>query len=257
MPSVARLNVTPVKATRLHHPVRVRLGPRGAEGDRAFFLVDGAGRRFSGPRAARMMAVRAEHDPEEGTLRFAFPDGTEVAGPADANGPALVADFWGRPVPARIVPGPWVEALSDFAGQALRVARPDRPGDAVDVHPVTIVSLASVEDLARRGGVDRRLDPGRFRMLVELEGCSAYEEDGWTGRLVAVGGAVLRAGGPVPRCAVTTKDPRTGETDFPTLEAIERVRGRTAGGKLPFGIYADVVEPGVVTVGDPVHLLQG
>jgi len=257
VPSVARLNVTPVKATRLHHPVRVRLGPRGAEGDRAFFLVDGAGRRFSGPRAARMMAVRAEHDPEEGTLRFAFPDGTEVAGPADANGPALVADFWGRPVPARIVPGPWEEALSDFAGQALRVARPDRPGDAVDVHPVTIVSLASVEDLARRGGVDRRLDPGRFRMLVELEGCSAYEEDGWTGRLVAVGGAVLRAGGPVPRCAVTTKDPRTGETDFPTLEAIERVRGRTAGGKLPFGIYADVVEPGVVTVGDPVHLLQG
>lgn len=257
MPSVARLNVTPVKATRLHHPVRVRLGPRGAEGDRAFFLVDGEGRRFSGPKAARMMAVRAEHDPEEGTLRLSFPDGTEVAGPAVASGPAVVADFWGRPVPARIVPGPWEAALSAFAGRPLRLARPERPGDAVDVHPVTIVSLASVDHLSSGGGADGRLDPGRFRMLIELDGCSPYEEDGWAGRLLAVGGAVLRAGGPVPRCAVTTKDPTTGETDFPTLEAIERVRGRTAAGKLPFGIYADVVEPGVVTVGDPVHVLDG
>ena len=256
MPSVARLNVTPVKSTRLHHPVRIRLGLHGAEGDRAFFLVDGEGRRFSGPRAARVMAVRAEHDPDEGTLRFAFPDGTEVEGPAEATGPPLVADFWGREVRARIVPGPWEEALSAFAGRPLRVARPDRAGDAVDVRPVTLVSLASVEDLARRGGADGRLDPGRFRMLIELEGCAPYEEDTWAGRLLAVGGAVIRADGPVPRCAVTTKDPQTGETDFPTLEAIERVRGRSAAGKLPFGIYADVVEPGEVTVGDPVHLIE-
>ncbi|HXF72277.1 MAG TPA: MOSC domain-containing protein [Actinomycetota bacterium] len=257
MPTVARLNVTPVKATRLHHPVRIRLGPRGAEGDRAFFLVDGEGRRFSGPRAARMMAVRAEHDPELGTLRFAFPDGTEVEGPARATGPALVADFWGRPVPARIVPGPWEEALSALAGEPLRVARPDRPGDAVDVRPVTLVSLASVDDLARRGGLAGRVDPGRFRMLVELEGCAPYEEDTWAGRMLVLGGAVVRAGGPVPRCAVTTKDPRTGETDLPTLRAIELARGRDPTGKLPFGIYADVVEPGEVTVGDPVHVLEG
>ena len=34
--------------------------------------------------------------------------------------------------------------------------------------------------------------------------------------------------GPVPRCVVTTQNPRTGEKDFDTLAALHRLRGENS-----------------------------
>ncbi|MFB3739652.1 MAG: MOSC domain-containing protein [Candidatus Velamenicoccus archaeovorus] len=256
MPHVARLNVTPVKSTRLHHPERIVLGPEGAEGNRTFFFVDQDGRRFSGDRKAPLMALWADHDLDEGSIRFRLPDGTEAEGHAAACGPALTVDFYGRPVPSHIVPGPWEAAISAYAERPVRLARPDRPGDAIDVRPVTLVSLASVDELSRQGGRSERVDPGRFRMLIEVDGVAPHEEDTWRGRRLRIGGAVVAAGDPVPRCVITTLDPSTGVRDFPTLSVIERYRGVSADRELLFGIYGDVLEPGEVAVGDPVELLD-
>jgi uncharacterized protein YcbX len=62
-------------------------------------------------------------------------------------------------------------------------------------------------------------------------------------------------GGQIPRCAVTTYDPDSGVRDFGTLHAIKRLRGENGAGKLPFGVYAEVVEPGTVRVGDEAEPL--
>ncbi|HZD79494.1 MAG TPA: MOSC domain-containing protein [Actinomycetota bacterium] len=256
MPSVARINITPVKSTTLHHPPCVELGPRGAEGDRRFFLVDGDGRRFSGDRKGPLLAVRADHDPATDRLRFRLPEGAEAEGPAAATGDALVVNFYGRDVPAHLVPGPWEGMLSAFVGRPVRLARPDRTGDALDVEPVTLVSLASVDELSRQGGSEGRVDPDRFRMLLEVDGCGPHEEDRWWGRLLKIGRAVIRAGAPVPRCVVTTLDPATGMRDFPTLSVIKRYRGVTSGNELPFGIYGRVERVGAVAVGDRIDLLD-
>ncbi|HEX9123986.1 MAG TPA: MOSC domain-containing protein [Actinomycetota bacterium] len=256
MPTVARLNVTPVKSTRLHNPERIALGVSGAEGNRAFFFVDQDGKRFSGDRKAPLLAVWADHDPGAGTLRFRLPDGTQAEGPADPSGHALVVDFYGRPVPAHVVPGPWEEAISAFADRRVRLARADRAGDASDERPVTLVSVASVDELSRRGGRSDRVDPGRFRMLVEVEGCEPHEEDSWQGRRLRIGGAMIRAGEPVPRCVITTLDPTTGARDFPTLSVIKQYRGLSPDNQLLFGIYGDVLEPGEVAMGDPVEPLD-
>ena len=99
------------------------------------------------------------------------------------------------------------------------------------------------------------LDGRRFRMLVHLAGCEPHEEDGWDGRLLSLGEAVVRVGGPVPRCATTTRDPETGERDFDTLRAIKAYRGLRERKHIDFGVYADVVEPGRVRVGDPAELI--
>ena len=98
-----------------------------------------------------------------------------------------------------------------FVGSPVRLARCDVPGDGSDVYHVTMVSRASVEELARNGGrtEEGTLDPGRFRMTFELDGCDPHEEDSWAGRRVRFGGATLRVYGQVPRCAVTTQDPST------------------------------------------------
>lgn len=253
---VLRFNVTPVKSTRLHHPDEIRLEIRGVPGNRSFFFVDEDGRRFGGERKAPLLPILAEHDPIRERLRLRLPDGVLVEDSARATGEALVVDFYGRAVPAHIVDGGFAGALSRYTGRDVRVARVDRPGDGNDERPVTIASSASVAELSRRGGRDEPVDAGRFRMTIELDGCEPHEEDTWAGRRVKLGRAVVRVGEPVPRCVVTTLDPNTGVRDFPTLEVIKDYRGVTVDGGLPFGVYADVVDPGLVRVGDPVELLD-
>lgn len=254
MATVARFNVTPVKSTALHHPEELRIERSGAVGNRDFFLVTEDGRLFSGAKLGALVRIWADHDRATEILSLAFPGGERIEGSALATGDRLEVSFWGRTVPARLLEGPWADALTRFAGRSLRLARVERPGDGNDVHPVTLVSLASVAALGRAGGV-RGLDARRFRMTIELEGLAPHEEDTWPGRRVRVGEVLLEVGDPVPRCVVTTQDPRTGERDFPTLSVIERMRGVTADGELVFGVYASVLEPGVVRVGDPVEPL--
>ncbi len=256
MPTVTRLNVTPVKSTALHHPDRIRLGERGATGDRRFFFVDGFGKRFSGATKAPILPIRAAYDEAADTLELRLPNGIVVSGTAAPDGEALEVNFYGRPVAAHVVGGDFGEAVSAYAGHEVRLARPDRPGDALDVRPVTLVSLESVAELARTGKHEGTLDPGRFRMTIEIEGVSApHEEDAWAGRQVRVGDAVIRVEEPVPRCVVTTLDPGTGLRDFPTLKVIRDYRGIDAEQHLEFGVYADVVVPAEVSVGDPVEPL--
>jgi uncharacterized protein YcbX len=121
------------------------------------------------------------------------------------------------------------------------------------VHHLTLVSAASVEELARRGSYARTLDARRFRLDIELAGCEPFEEDTWQGRLVEVGGARIRVHGQIPRCRVTTQSPETGAKDWNTLTQIAKFRPRIPGdGGLPFGMYAEVEVPGSVALGDRV-----
>jgi uncharacterized protein YcbX len=97
------------------------------------------------------------------------------------------------------------------------------------------------------------VDGRRFRMLVDVRGCTPHEEDSWAGRAVRVGEALVEITGPVPRCATTTRDPVTGRRDFDALREIAAYRGRRNGKKVDFGVYGRVLEPGRVAVGDPVE----
>ena len=88
-------------------------------------------------------------------------------------------------------------------------------------------------------------------MLFDLDGCDEHEEDTWDGRRLRVGEAVLRVGGPVPRCAVTTRDPDSGERDLDTLRLIKGYRGVRDGEAIDFGVYAAVEQPGQRARGRP------
>jgi hypothetical protein len=256
MPTVARLNITPVKSTALHNPQRIMLERHGAVGNREFFFVGDDGRRFSGARKSPLIPIRAEYDATRDHLTLRLPDGIVVGGSAEPNGESLTVDFYGRSVLAHVIDGDWEEALSRYAGHMVRLARVDRPGDATDSKPVTLVSLASVAELSRQGGRDQPVDARRFRMLVEIDGCAPHEEDTWAGRRVRIGDAEVRVGDPVPRCVITTLDPETGLRDFPTLSVIRSYRGVSKDKELEFGVYGDVVRPGTIGVGDRVEPLD-
>jgi uncharacterized protein YcbX len=255
MPTVARFNVTPVKGTALAHPGVVTLSASGVPENRRFFLLDADGALYSGPRHGPLVQVEAAE--EDGALTCGFPDGTIAAGPVDSLGAAHLVDFYGRPVQAREVHGPWADAFSAYVGRELRLVRAEQDGDGADVLPLTIVSYASVDDLGRRGAYPGALDPRRFRITIELDGAEPFEEDTWDGREVAIGDAVIRLAGQIPRCVVTTQDPESGLHDWNTLKQIATLRGPMQDRSgVPFGMYAIVVAPATVPVGATVAPLD-
>lgn len=254
MRTVSRLSVTPVKGLALHHPEETTLDEHGVAANRRFYLVREDGRLFSGLQHGPLVRVRAEWDEDADRLSLLFPDGTVVDGEVRL-GEAIHTDFWRRrDVPGRVVEGPWSDALSALASRRLRLVKADVAGAGVDVEPVALVSQESVAELGRQAGREA-VDGRRFRMLVEIAGCSPHEEDEWSGRRLRLSEALLEVGGPVPRCATTTRDPSTGVRDFDALRAIAAYRGRRNGHDIDFGVYARVLEPGRVGVGDAVEPL--
>lgn len=246
---VARINVSFVKGFRLTHPDEVMLGPDGVEENRRFLLVDEDGQRLRGSITPWPVRLRADYDARAETLRIDFPDGSTVEGDALATGAPIHSTAGTIDVRGRVVEGPWNARLSELAGKPVRLARADRIGAGMNA-PVTLVSDGSLARLAREAGRES-IDARRFRMLLELEGCDEHEEDTWNGGRFTAGEAVLRVGGPVDRCAVTTRDPDTGERDLDTLRLLKDYRGqRESDGAVLFGVYAYVERPGVVRVDD-------
>lgn len=256
MPSLVRISMTPLKGTLIQTPSEVGLTERGIPGNRSFYLVDQRGKLLSGRELPQLVQIRATYDVDREHLVLRMPDGTEITGAADRLGEEETTDFWGRPVRAAVVDGPFADALSAFCSTHLRLLRCLQDSDAVDDEPLTLLSTESVRDLAVRGGYDGELDARRFRMNLEIDGCEPYEEETWGGRFLRVGDATIRIGEQVPRCVFVTKHPETGEKDWNTLRHIAQLRPRIPdGGGLPFGVYASVSEPANVRVGDEVVLL--
>jgi uncharacterized protein YcbX len=255
--TVSWLTIAPVKGLRLRSLDAVRIDRIGVAEDRRFYLIDSAGDRVGALEFATLLSIEADCDAAGERLTLRLPSGEVVDGQVEL-GEAVTTSFFGRPVPGHVVVGPWSDAISGVAGHPLRLARTDEPGVGVDREDgtVSLVSEASLAELELRSGHEGPVDGRRFRMLVGITGCRAHEEDEWIGRDVRVGEAVLRPIETIARCAITTKDPDTGERDFDTLRAIRAYRGQnpeTMG--LDFGVFGTVVRPGDVRVGDPVEPL--
>jgi uncharacterized protein YcbX len=249
--TVTALATTAVKGTRVRRVAQIDLGERGARGDRAFYVIDERGRMMNGKNFKHLQAVVADYDPEAGWLALSFPDGGRAQGEV-SHGPAVPTSFFSYPRQAREVIGPWSDALSGFFGQPLRLVATDSAVDRGKHGAVSLVSRASLGRLAEVAGRDG-VDARRFRMLIEVDGIGPHEEDGWLGRPVRVGHALLRPNGHVGRCAITTRDPDTGEGDLDTLKLLATYRRHLDTTEpLAFGVYGEVLEGGTVRVGDSV-----
>jgi uncharacterized protein len=208
---VARISIAPVKALHVVNPSEVELGPHGVAGDRRFWLVDGDGRLANDKRFPQLLRVRAEWDEATRTLGLEFPDRRRVEGIVEP-GDSVEVELYGRPHPSRAVPGPWQEALSEYAGQPLTFlwSESGAVDRGVGGGAVTIVSRGSIERLREEAGAAAAVDGRRFRMLFEIDGVEPHAEDEWIGTRVAIGDAVVAPVGDVGRCVVTTKNPDTG-----------------------------------------------
>lgn len=253
--TITLLSTTPVKGLALHHPRSISLTRHGAAGDRRFYLVDESGKLQSCTRNPELYGLTAAWDQDSRRLQVSRGADLLVGGVIEPDRP-VGTDLSGiRTLEADTVADPrWDAFFSDLLG--LPVSLVQARESAFDVQPVTLLGTGSVDELARRSGLPH-VDPRRFRMLIQFEGGDPHAEDSWDGCRLEVGGAVLRAGGPVKRCAATTRHPDTGSVDLQTLRLITDYRGRQEsefGAGAHFGVYASVLEPGTITVGDTVEV---
>lgn len=136
-------------------------------------------------------------------------------------------------------------ALAAELGPGVRVIKQDR--GIFDTFPLSLMTIQTVASIAHLAGAT--LGPERFRpnLLVDAFG-GDFPEDGWVGRVLRIGGLRMRVDKRDGRCVMVNIDPVTLEKNPAVLRAIARERGNQ------LGVYGTTVEPGRVTVGDPVEL---
>lgn len=246
---VARIGFTAVKGGRHRTHGSVPLSVTGPVGDRAFCLVDPAlGRCLRTVENPTLLQGSSSWD---GTvLVVELPAGTVADEPVPA-GEVLSVDYWGRTAVVERVEGPWSAAYSAHLGREVVLAR-TTPGEVVYGGVVTLVTSASLARLAAEVGAT--VDGARFRATFELDSSDlpAFAEEAWVGRRLRLGGAEVRIGGLVPRCAVVDLHPTTGAKDLGLLKTLA---GRGAI-ETAFGVDAQVIVPGPVLAGDAVRRLD-
>lgn len=270
------IGVTAVKGMAHRHPDRVELWPDGVVGDRLFCLLDElTGQVVRTAENAGVLACRATWCAPELTIDTPIGSATGTV----CAGRAVVGNYWGRPAPLSTVEGPWTALLRRYLGRDVTLCRVTRPGSVIWSGAVSIVTRSSVADLAARldpplagqpDGPHRQVDANevtthtasRFRATFVVAGDEpAFAENDWAGRRLRIGGTaggndgvLVTVRGPMPRCAVVDRDPRSGHRDARVLATL--AADRTVDGDIAFGVQGDVVRGGVVARGDAVVLVD-
>lgn len=112
---------------------------------------------------------------------------------------------------------------------------------------VSIINLATLRDIERVLGSP--LDPLRFRGNLYIDTGEPWQEFGWLGQEITIGGVTLCVGERTGRCGATHVNPATAERDINLLKALQQGFSHT-----DCGVFADVISGGQISVGDPVSI---
>jgi hypothetical protein len=262
------------------YPVKSMLGEdlsacdvtgRGLAGDRVLGLVHretGKVASAKNPRRWRsLLRLAAVFGPD---VKIAFPDGTAMAS-TNPGIDAALSDFLGQTVTLTGTPPP--DATLDRADpeQVLRdgIESPVRVdvghlGDAspagtffdfAPLHLLTTSTLDRIAALSPRGTVE--LDRYRPNLVIRTA-VAGFAENDWAGRDLRIGERLaVRVMARTPRCAIPTLEHGDLPRDVAALRvpaAHNRVSPRDGLGPQPCaGVYAQVLRPGRIQVGDVVR----
>ena len=252
MARVSALFRHPVKALGSEPLERAEFLPgQTMPGDRVWALAHDRSRfDFDDPAWARcstflrgatfpsLMAVTAEGEPG-GPITFRHPDRDPLTVDLATQEGEAAFVAWadplipeGRPRPSRLAHAPG-RGMTDQESQW-----------------VSILSDASLAAVAEAAG--KPMDRRRFRGNIWVEGVAPWAETDWIGREIMLGPVALRVTEPIGRCSATHADPETGRRDLDMLSILTGL-----GQQENFGVFAEVLSPGDVAVGDAVSLLTG
>ena len=247
---IREIGVSPLKGGRHQPRETVSLAVDGPIGDREFAVVD----RNTGTvlkTVEHPLLVSCEGRWADGVLAVTL-NGRRVAAEPEMTGEHLDLDYWGRSTAMQVVEGPWAAEFSRLLGRSVILTRSTVTGSVVYGDSVTISTTGSLDQLAAESKM--AVDPRRFRatFTIDTGDADAHVEDSWAGRELELGGARLLVKGGIPRCAVIDIDPDTGVRGTSLLKTLAGYRLQAS--DIMFGVYAEVIRPGSVSVGDDVRL---
>lgn len=206
-PTLSRIVIFPIKALDGVEVAEASIRSGGGlSGDRELAIFDAGGRIVNGKRDARVHVLRASFDLAARVLSLGIDGSTPREFHLDTGRVGLEA---------------W---LSQYFGFAVNLRHDDRrgfPDDPMYFGP-TIAATESLAEVATWfPGLELDSVRRRFRANLEFSGGVPFWED----RLIAdgepiaftIGDVRLEGVEPWPRCAVPTRDPRTGIAD-PTFQ---------------------------------------
>jgi uncharacterized protein YcbX len=224
VPTLVEIRRFPVKAMGGESLASVDLEQRGLVGDRAYAVVDEDGKLATGKHSRRF---RRRDEVFEFASRTTS-EGVRVSGRGGE---------WAAP-------GPELDlALTEAMGDVVRVL-PETTTPYFDARPVSLIGTASLRWCADHLGVDA--DRRRIRPNLVVETDEPFVEEAWDA--VVIGGARLTVVERIERCRMVDIAQEGLPPEGRWLTALGETRD------LRLGIYLDVATPGVVTVGDEVHV---
>ncbi len=173
------------------------------------------------PRLVRQ-PTRADGDPP---IRVSTPDGDEF----DVSDPQLRAQ------------------LEADAGREVFLIKNGRGN--YDTQHLSLFNLVTLRALELES--ESQIDPRQFRAncYVEPSDGMPFSEEQWLGHVLQIGEAVVAVTKKDTRCMMINLDPASGRQHPEVLRTVTRLHHQQA------GIYANVLAPGVVRVGDAIRVL--
>jgi uncharacterized protein len=226
-PRVLSVYRYPVKSLTGESVTRLELDQRGCVGDRQWSVRTEAGKIGSGKNSRRFAAIPGLLDvrafERDGRVAVTFPDGSSSF--VDDAGAAA--------------------RLSQYVGQPVKFAR-ETSVTHFDDGPVSLIGRASVDAVTEEQREE--VDPARFRANIHLATAGPFVEDGWLGRRLAIGTAVLQVEMTSPRCVMVNM--ATADLPFQpgNLTAIGRINNTC------LGVIAKVITPGTISLGDQLTI---
>jgi len=269
---VAVLRRYPVKSMLGEHLRSGDVTRRGLAGDRVMALVHretGKVASAKNPRQWRglLKLAAAGSGP---AVKITLPDGTTVTS-GDPDIDAVLSGLLGHPVTLTAAPPPAAaldradpeEVLRDGVEVQVRVEVGQLGGaspegtffDFAPVHLITTSALERIAGLSPRGTVELE----RYRPNIVIRTTApGFAENDWAGCDLRIGSDLtVRVIARTPRCAIPTLEhgglPRDGAA-LRVLADHNRVKPMDDLGPQPCaGVYAQVLRPGRIQLGDTVH----
>lgn len=271
--TVAALRRYPVKSLLGENLRTCDVTERGLEGDRALAIVHsetGKVASAKNPRQWRnLLKLAAVSGPD---VKIVFPDGTVMAS-SDPGIDAALSEFLRRPVTLAATPSPDAtldradpdEVLRDGLDARVRLDVIEHFGSAAPegtffdfapLHLLTTSTLGRIAALSPRGTAE--LERYRPNLVIKTT-TPGFTENDWAGRDLLVGGDLtVRVIACTPRCAVPTLEHGDLPRDTEALRvpaARNRISAMADLSPQPCaGVYAQVLAPGRVLLGDEVRL---
>ncbi|WP_081773032.1 MOSC domain-containing protein [Bacillus sp. EB01] len=238
---------------------------KGLLGDRAYGVIDNETGKLANAKNPKkwpnMFQYRAKYidQPQKDAaippVRITFPDGRWVDS-IDEKKDNLLSESFNRTVqlssPSAMdvqFEGYIPEEIEELDNKGTVFTRTSPENTFFDIDFVHIITTSTINYL-RKLAPDSRIEPRRFRpnIIIEVPNVEAFVENDWVGKTLTVGDVQLKISQETKRCVMTT----LAQGDLPKDPNVLRSIVRNNAGSL--GVYASVVKPGSIKIGDTIEI---